>query len=273
MFFLAGSVWLFFYLTFLSSCLKWELMLCFRKLHTLSPFQRVHFWSVFSVCCEHLAWPPRTFGLATVNICISHNLVVPGLLPCPCLPVLRVGNCGNCSIFLGRQFLLNVSWKVVEAQRFLFFFLFLKGSVEKAWKRLFPMFHRGQVPLSTGSGWNFSGGLYNLDGATQGFSQWVWPHCVVALGADPWQSQSAALALWNLHRFEKWRWPNVFSVAETSCMTGRAKLLCNPGWIHVGRFSGLKCSLLLLKLSCRYSVVFCAFFEVQCFGFRAFPCR
>lgn len=127
-------------------------MLCFRKLHTLSPFQRVHFWSVFSVCCEHLAWPPRTFGLATVNICISHNLVVPGLLPCPCLPVLRVGNCGNCSIFLGRQFLLNVSWKVVEAQRFLFFFLFLKGSVEKAWERLFPMFHRGQVPLSTGSG-------------------------------------------------------------------------------------------------------------------------
>lgn len=44
-------------------------------------------------------------------------------------------------------------------------------------------------------------------------------------------------------------------------MFGKGKLVCNLGWIHIGISSGLKCSLLVLKLSFRYFVVFCAFLK------------
>lgn len=69
-----------------------------------------------------------------MNIYISHHFVVYEMLPSSCLPVLRIGNCGNCNIFLGREFLLNASLPSPERPWNLFrsVLFFLKNTAEMA---------------------------------------------------------------------------------------------------------------------------------------------
>lgn len=152
----------------------------------------------------------------------------------------------------------------MEAQRFLNFDFF---SFSRAvWTWLFLYVPQRQVSLGTQGGWSFPACLWHGLSLCVQWQDRPFPVRVGTLsdasGGWPWQCQ-AGMALWNLHGFGRWRWPNMFAVDWTSCLTGKAKLLCNLGWIHVGRFSGLKCSLLLLKLSCRYFVVFCAFLKCR----------
>lgn len=118
MFFPAESVGLFFCLTFLSSCLKWELMLCYRKLHMLSPLQCVHFWCVFSV----LGWPPWTFASATALWSLGCCLVPASLY---------LGWEVVVTVISLLQFLLNASWKAM-GDFWIFIFLFFESSVDMA---------------------------------------------------------------------------------------------------------------------------------------------